>query len=210
LTIEASRGPISIGPCGRFEKPDAKSPDSRPQGTARFRNDAMSIQVGMPLVLILTLVTTVGCDRVTKHVATNILAGSEGRSFLSDSLRLSYVENTGGFLSLGAGLPRTARTAVFTLATGLMLLGAAAMGIRFRWSGWRAFGLTLFVAGGLSNWLDRALRGSVVDFVNVGVGPLRTGVFNVADVAILLGVAMVIACEFRHGTHADRIPGDST
>jgi len=32
-------------------------------------------------------------------------------------------------------------------------------------------------------------RGSVIDFVNVGVGPLRTGVFNVADVAIMAGIA---------------------
>ena len=31
------------------------------------------------------------------------------------------------------------------------------------------------------------MRGSVIDFMNVGVGPLRTGIFNVADMAILLG-----------------------
>ena len=49
------------------------------------------------------------------------------------------------------------------------------------------FGLTLFVAGGASNWIDRIMRGSVVDFLNVGVGPVRTGIFNVADVAIVLG-----------------------
>jgi signal peptidase II len=36
--------------------------------------------------------------------------------------------------------------------------------------------------------LDRARNGGhVVDFLNVGVGPLRTGVFNVADVAIVAG-----------------------
>jgi signal peptidase II len=163
----------------------------------------------MPVVLVLTMAATVGCDRVTKHVASNVLAGTAGWSFLSDSLRLSYVENTGGFLSVGADLPQAARTAVFTLATGVMLLGAAAMGVRFRWTGWRAFGLTLFVAGGASNWIDRAVHGRVVDFLNVGVGPLRTGVFNLADVAILLGVAIVIVCECRHGSIGQRAPDDS-
>ena len=47
-------------------------------------------------------------------------------------------------------------------------------------------GLVLFISGGASNWIDRVLRGSVVDFLNMGIGPLRTGVFNMADVAIML------------------------
>lgn len=169
----------------------------------------VSTKIGMPLVLVLTMAATVGCDRMTKHVASNVLAGTAGWSFLSDSLRLSYVENTGGFLSLGADLPQAVRTAVFTLATGVMLVGAAVMGIRFRWNGWRAFGLTLFVGGGVSNWIDRAVHGRVVDFLNVGVGPLRTGVFNMADVAILVGVGIVIACEFRHDSSGPRMSDDS-
>ena len=58
-------------------------------------------------------------------------------------------------------------------------------------------GIALFVAGAASNGIDRVLHGSVVDFLNVGIGPVRTGIFNVADVALLLGVAMVAATESR-------------
>ena len=151
------------------------------------------------LALVVTMVLTVGCDRVTKHVATSTLAGRPARSLLADTVRLAYVQNAGGFLSLGADLPLAMRTAVFTVATGLLLLALVAFGIRLRWSGWAAFGLALFVAGGVSNWVDRVLHGSVIDFINVGVGPLRTGVFNVADVAIMLGVAIVLVCELRRG-----------
>lgn len=151
------------------------------------------------LALAATIVATVGCDRVTKHVATSTLAGRPGRSLLADTVRLAYVENTGGFLSLGADLPEAVRTSVFTVATAVLLLALIAFGIRLRWTGWAAFGLTLFVGGGLSNWVDRALHGRVVDFINVGVGPLRTGVFNVADMAIMLGVAMVLISELRRG-----------
>jgi signal peptidase II len=109
------------------------------------------------------------------------------------------VENTGGFLGLGSGLPIEARTALFSVATAVLLLGLVAYGIRLRWTGWPAFGLTLFVGGGVSNWVDRVLHGSVIDFINVGVGPLRTGVFNVADVAIMGGVAILLVYEFRRG-----------
>jgi len=37
----------------------------------------------------------------------------------------------------------------------------------------------------------------VVDFLNVGIGPLRTGIFNLADVAILSGAALVVAATAR-------------
>jgi signal peptidase II len=161
------------------------------------------------LAVVLIIVGTVGCDRVTKHVARSTLAGTAERSFLADSLRLMYVENTGGFLSLGANLPLEARTALFTVATGLILLGLTAFALRCRWTGAPAFGLTVFLAGGVSNWFDRVMHGSVVDFVNIGIGPFRTGVFNVADVAIMFGVAIVVASEFRRAPQVDPAPGDS-
>jgi signal peptidase II len=57
----------------------------------------------------------------------------------------------------------------------------------------------MFLAGGLSNLIDRITLGSVIDFMNVGVGPVRTGIFNVADVAIMAGVAIVLVFELRRG-----------
>jgi signal peptidase II len=47
----------------------------------------------------------------------------------------------------------------------------------------------LIVGGGVSNLIDRLRYGGyVVDFLNVGIGSLRTGIFNVADMAIMAGV----------------------
>ena len=143
------------------------------------------------LVLVVAALVTIGCDRVTKHAATEMLAGEADRSYLGDIVRLSYAENTGGFLSLGADLPPRARTAIFTVATGFALLVLVIVGVRERFAGPSSMGLVLFVAGGASNWIDRVLRGSVVDFLNVGVGPLRTGVFNIADVAIMVGAGLI-------------------
>jgi signal peptidase II len=144
-------------------------------------------------VALLVLVgTTVGCDRVSKHFAAATLAGEPRQSFLADTVRLEYAENSGAFLSFGAEWPRAAQTAVFTFGTGLILCGMVAAAFRFRLSGPALAGLALYFAGGASNLVDRVIRGSVIDFMNVGVGPLRTGIFNVADMAILLGVAIFI------------------
>jgi signal peptidase II len=146
-------------------------------------------------LVALVMVSTVGCDRVTKHMATALLADQPAQSFLADSVRLVYAENTGGFLSLGAGLPAVARTSLFTVVTGLFLVVLLVTLLRSRWSSSRALGLALLIAGGGSNWIDRVVSGRVVDFMNLGVGWLRTGIFNVADVAIMVGIALLVLSE---------------
>jgi len=163
--------------------------------------------LGGRLVVLALAVSCVGCDRVTKSLATEWLAGEPPRSYLGDTLRLTYAQNTGGFLSLGENLPGAVRTAAFTVATAAALIALVVLAVRGAVSGYRLAALTFFVAGGASNWLDRALRGSVVDFLNVGVGPLRTGVFNVADMAIMLGAALFVVAELadrRRGAGAKK------
>jgi signal peptidase II len=162
-------------------------------------------RIGAQFALLLAIVATIGCDRVTKHLAAENLEGLPARSFLADTIRLEFVENTGGFLGLGANLPPRARTALFTVATGMMLLGLIALAIGRQWRRLPLFGLALFVAGGASNWADRVVRGSVVDFMNVGVGSLRTGIFNVADVAIMLGAALLLLGEFGRARPAGQL-----
>jgi signal peptidase II len=148
------------------------------------------------LVLVAAALATISCDRVTKHVAVTTLAGTEGRSYLGDMVRLGYTENPGGFLSLGASLPPGARSVLFTAITGAMLVVVTVLAVRRGMQSWPALGVTLFVAGGASNWIDRILRGFVVDFLNVGIGPVRTGVFNVADMAIMFGSGILVLGEW--------------
>jgi signal peptidase II len=53
--------------------------------------------------------------------------------------------------------------------------------------------------GGFGNWMDRVLLGGVVvDFMNVGIGPVRTGIFNVADLAIMAGALFLAWPMKRH------------
>ncbi len=156
------------------------------------------------LVLLVAVLATIGCDRVTKHVAETTLAGMPVRSYLGKTVSLEYVENQGGFLSLGATLPPRARTVIFTVGTGLMLLAISLAAVGHGWRGWPALGVALFVAGGASNWIDRVVRGSVVDFLSVGIGPVRTGVFNIADAAIMLGAVFVAFGDLGKRGKADR------
>ena len=58
-------------------------------------------------------------------------------------------------------------------------------------------GLILAVGGGMGNLIDRIAHGAVVDFVSLGIGPLRTGIFNLADVAITIGLLLFLAAGAR-------------
>jgi signal peptidase II len=149
------------------------------------------------LALVWLIGSTVGCDRVTKHLAEETLVLSPQRSFLSDTIRLEYVENAGAFLALGADWHPAVRLAIFTYGSGLLMLGVLVTAVRFRWSGPALVGTCLYLAGGASNLADRIIRGSVIDFLNVGLGPVRTGIFNVADMAIMLGVSLLVVALYR-------------
>lgn len=149
------------------------------------------------LLVCLLLAATAGCDRVTKHLALTTLAGSPGQSFFADTIRIQYQENPGAFLGVGSTWRPEIRAGFFQIGNALFLLATAAIAIRFKWSRLAMVGLALFFAGGASNLIDRVAIGSVIDFLNVGLGEFRTGIFNVADVAIMAGVALFLFERYR-------------
>jgi signal peptidase II len=145
-------------------------------------------------VVTLTLLCCVGCDQMSKSAARVLLASGDAQSFLGDSLRLQLVENPGSFLSLGASLPEHFRFALFTAAVAALLIGLVAASLfARRLQPWRVVALALVAGGGISNLIDRLLyNGRVTDFLNVGIGGLRTGIFNVADMAIMAGALLLL------------------
>jgi signal peptidase II len=159
-------------------------------------------RIGVRLVLLVAISSTIACDRVTKHVAATTLADAPSRSFLADTVRLEYAENTGAFLSLGADWPPPIRTALLAVGNGLLLVALTVIAIRGHWGTPALLGVALFVAGGGSNLVDRIAYGAVVDFINIGIGPVRTGIFNVADMAIMAGAAIVVVERYRSDRRA--------
>ncbi len=146
----------------------------------------------LPIILPILLVS-IGLDRWTKICATEELYGEPIRSYFNDMFRLLYVENTGAFLSLGSSLPEGLRQWLLTLLPALLLLGLLGYTL-FHKELLRphVIAFSFILAGGLSNIYDRILEGSVVDFMNMGIGSLRTGIFNVADMSIMLGLFIML------------------
>jgi signal peptidase II len=146
------------------------------------------------LIFVALLLVPVGCDHIAKQIAQDALADSPGVSLAADTLRFELASNPGAFLSLGADLPAGLRQLIFLGLVPLLLAAICVVAFRAGLSsGWSLLGPALIAGGGLANWLDRLQHGgAVTDFVSIGLGPLRTGVFNLADVSIVAGVALLL------------------
>lgn len=151
------------------------------------------------LVLFTGIVAAVaGCDQATKSIAKRHLVPGAQASLFGDTVRLQYTENIGAFLGIGASLGERTRTAVFVFGAGLLLLAVVVYLIFSRGLPRdTVVALALICSGGFSNLSDRIAYGGVTDFLNVGIGPLRTGIFNIADVAIMFGAALMLISALR-------------
>ncbi len=165
---------------------------------------AVAKALSQRLVLLAAIVGVAGCDSISKHVAAEALAGQPTQSLLFDVIRLGYTENQGSFLGLGAELPASVRFAVFTVGVGILLVSLIAYAVRRGRSSADLLGFGMIFSGGASNWVDRLSDGRVVDFLNVGIGPIRTGIFNIADMAILAGVVVLLCGEYWNGRQRHR------
>lgn len=140
------------------------------------------------------VVLLVACDQGSKLLVSKYLPKDHMVSYFDDILRVGYTENTGVFLGLGNNLPEKARFWFFIIATGVFLFGLLIyLLINIRQQFLSLMSLSLIFAGGVGNLYDRVTNnGAVIDFLNVGLGSIRTGIFNIADMAIMLGVIMFV------------------
>lgn len=152
------------------------------------------------LVFLAVFSMTVGCDHATKLIAQRSLGDVGSVSLASDTLRLELAANSGGFLSLGASLPAELRQTFFMVLVPLAVLAICVLLLRPGVDRRVLVATGLIAGGGLANWLDRLMNdGAVTDFVSLGLGPLRTGIFNLADVAIVGGIALALLALQRAG-----------
>ena len=161
-------------------------------------------------LLVVLLVLLVGCDQASKHYADTHWKDRIPRrqSFLNDTFRIEYAENIGAFLGLFGGLAPEVRRLILVTGNGVgmvvlvsMILGASQID---RWS---FIAWALVFVGGIGNLIDRIRINAVIDFLNLGIGEVvRTGIFNVADMAITAGFLMLLPQLFRSPTEEGASP----
>jgi signal peptidase II len=149
----------------------------------------------------------IGADQWTKHIARQDLMFHFPKTYLHNTFILEYAENTGAALSLGDSMSKTMSFWLLSIVPLLCLL-VLLIYVVLRIDGFsklKTFSLSLILAGGLGNIIDRIWHDRhVTDFMNVGIGnSFRTGIFNVADMCVtggVIGLLIVAYMEKKHET----------
>jgi len=147
------------------------------------------------IITILAIVAAVvGIDQWTKNWAVENVKNHVPTEYLNNFFKIIYAENTGAFLGSGSDLSPTASFWILKILPLLVLLGLFGFLLYTKaMPRMTTIAFSLVVGGGISNIADRFLNnGHVVDFMNMGIGDLRTGIFNFADVFIMIGIGMLL------------------
>lgn len=156
-------------------------------------NRWLGILFGMVIISI-----NVGCDQFTKAIVRNQISPSQQISIIDDHLTLTNIENTGAFLSMGQTWWQPLKSVLFIiLPIAALLLGLYYMIKLGGKRPWFTLALGFAIGGGIGNMIDRLRYGSVTDFVHISVGPLQTGIFNMADMSIMIGVGILLLFTLR-------------
>jgi len=138
--------------------------------------------------LLLTAALVVALDQATKELALRELADGPV-DVIEGALTLRLTFNSGGAFGLLQGFP-----GLFLAATLVVMVLILLWARRLEAGVW-GIALGAILGGGLGNVADRIWRPTdgVVDFIDLHVWP----VFNVADMAIVIGVGLVLLLGFR-------------
>lgn len=160
---------------------------------------------GPYLRLLAAAGTVAGADQLTKHLALNALPGTRTFDIVEGAITLRVTYNSGGAFGLLQGFP-----GLFLVATAVVVVMILVWARRLDDRRW-AIPLGMVLGGGVGNVVDRVVRDTpgVVDFIDLHVWP----VFNLADMAIVVGVGLVLLLSAspgrREAPDRDTTPGRS-
>jgi signal peptidase II len=147
--------------------------------------------------LLTILFANIGCDRISKGIVRQKL-DYHSQITLLKHVTLTKVENTGAFLSVGSSLPESLKSILLKMFPVIALCLALIYVLRAKHlSLITATGICFFIGGGIGNIYDRLVHGSVTDFAHIDFVIFQTGIFNMADVSIVMGSIIVVLDSLR-------------
>jgi len=161
------------------------------------------------LFILLLLTLTFGVDRISKLIVRHKMEDFDRRRYFGNHFIIERVENYGAFLSLGDSLEGVVRTIVLNILPLIVLVfGTGFILVKTEIEKRYLYGIILVLGGGFGNLYDRIVYGGVTDFFQIKFGILQTGVFNVADMAIMAGMIIILLNSFKKKKEEENIVTD--
>lgn len=135
----------------------------------------------------------IGCDQLSKEVVRKNVDSREYIQLIDDHFILTNVENTGAMLGFGASFSPILKIVLLQIVPLLVLIVLLYRVLTKNTIGtWLVVAFAFVIGGGIGNLIDRIVYGSVTDFFQIRLGIFKTGIFNMADVAVTSGVLLIL------------------
>ncbi|EAR00363.1 signal peptidase II [Maribacter sp. HTCC2170] len=145
------------------------------------------------------ILLNIGCDQISKDLVRKNIEPMQYVQLVNDNFILTNVENTGAMLGFGSDLsPILKMIFLQGLPLIVLLVLLARMLQKSNLNRWMVLAFTFVIGGGIGNLIDRIAYGSVTDFFQIKWGVFRTGIFNMADVSVTVGVLLLLFLVFRY------------
>lgn len=153
---------------------------------------------------LISALVVLGADQGSKYWVLNVLDLPELRQVvLLPVLNLTFVQNQGVTFGLLNGLGPWSHFVLAGIA--LLVVGALCVWLRRAENALVAVSIGAIAGGAVGNVIDRLRYGWVVDFIHAHIGEWSWYVFNVADAAIVCGVAaLILESQFLRRSHLTR------
>lgn len=136
------------------------------------------------MYLFLTALLVLVVDQLSKYYVVTHFRLFESVPVIENIFHWTYILNPGAAFGLMAG-----SRWIFVAIAAAVLVGIYWMRKDIMENGWWVqYGTALFAGGAIGNLIDRARQGLVIDFFDFRIWPI----FNVADIAICVGVGMIV------------------
>lgn len=147
------------------------------------------------LVVVLAVTATAGVlDQVTKWIAGAVLLPGKSLEVIPGLLDLKLRANPHGAFGLFADLPEGLRLPILLALSVLAMFAIVTYSLKtLGWTMATSVSLGLILGGAISNLVDRAARGKVLDFIDIHIGSrAHWPTFNLADIAITVGSFILV------------------
>jgi signal peptidase II len=151
-----------------------------------------------PFLFLLGAITipVILLDQATKLFVQAHMALYESIAIIPNYLDITYTLNPGAAFSMLADAPVWVRTMFLLSMACAAIVVLAVMIVRAERVSISSVAFALILGGAMGNLIDRAVRGRVIDFMRAHYYDLNYPIFNVADSAISIGVALIILTAF--------------
>ncbi|MGL4624149.1 MAG: signal peptidase II [Culicoidibacterales bacterium] len=135
-------------------------------------------------VLYFIAISIIGFDQLTKYLVATYMELGERIVVIPDFFTITSHRNTGAAFSILEGkMDFLLIVTIFALGFFIYLIE------QYRHSNkWLTVSLAVMLGGAIGNFIDRLITGEVVDFFAFQFGSYHFAIFNVADIALSLGV----------------------